>query len=393
VSRSLAFAWDPALVSYDFGPNHPLNPVRVELTVALAESLEVLSRPAVRRIPFQPADDELLTLVHQQEYVDAVRAAGSSLRADPRHGLGPGDNPVFADMHDASAAVAGATVAAAEAVWTGDAEHAINVAGGLHHAMAASASGFCIYNDPAIAIAWMLAHGAQRIAYVDIDVHHGDGVQAAFWNDPRVLTISIHESGQTLFPGTGFPDEVGGPDARGYAANVALPAGTGDDGWLRSLYAVALPLVRAFRPEILVSQHGCDSHALDPLANLVVSVDGQRTAHAALHGLAHDVTGGRWLATGGGGYELVRVVPRSWTHLLAEASGAALHPELATPDEWQQLALARTSSTAPLTMTDGRNATFRPYAADAPRDSVDEQIRRTRANVFAAHGLDPMAAS
>jgi acetoin utilization protein AcuC len=392
VSRSVAFVYDHALVDYDFGPAHPLNPVRVELTMALADTLGVLGLPAMAKVPFTSANDDLLMSIHSPEYIAAVRAAGRSLLPDDAHGLGTADNPVFADMHEAAAAIAGATVAAAEAVWIGRAEHALNVAGGLHHAMKSSASGFCVYNDPAIAIAWLLEHGASRIAYVDIDVHHGDGVQAAFWDDPRVLTISIHESGRTLFPGTGFPYEIGGPAARGYAVNVALPAGTGDDGWLRALKAVAAPLVRAFRPDILVSQHGCDSHALDPLANLTVSLDGQRTAHATLHDLAHEVAGGRWLATGGGGYELVRVVPRSWTHLLAEAAGQPVEPERETPAEWREFALGRTSTHAPLTMTDGRSARFRPYDASHERDSVDEAIRLTRRNVFEVHGLDPMAA-
>ena len=131
-------------------------------------------------------------------------------------------------MHEASALVAGATVAAARAVWTGEAEHAVNVAGGLHHAMPGAGSGFCVYNDPAIAIAWLLEQGAERVAYVDVDVHHGDGVERAFWDDPRVLTISLHESGRYLFPGTGFPDDTGGPGAEGSAVNVALPPGTTD---------------------------------------------------------------------------------------------------------------------------------------------------------------------
>ncbi len=198
-------------------------------------------------------------------------------------------------MHEASALVAGATLAAAAAMWSGQAAHGANVAGGLHHAMRRAASGFCIYNDPAIAIRWLLEQGAARIGYVDIDVHHGDGVQAAFYDDPRVLTISLHEHPVTLFPGTGLPGETGGPQAEGTAVNVALPAGTGDAGWLRAFHAVVPPLLRAFRPDILVSQHGCDTHRLDPLAHLELTVDGQRAAHQALHELAHEVAGGRWL--------------------------------------------------------------------------------------------------
>jgi acetoin utilization protein AcuC len=203
-----------------------------------------------------------------------------------------------------------------------------------------------------------------------------------------VLTISIHESGRSLFPGTGFPDEIGGPGAEGYAVNVALPAGTGDDGWLRALHSVALPLVRAFAPAYLVSQHGCDSHALDPLTNLLVSVDGQRTAHGVLHQLAHEVCDGRWIATGGGGYELVRVVPRTWTHLLAEAAGSAVDPETETPQAWRELVLSRTRTHGPTRMTDGRDAAWRPWAPDGP-EAVDRAISATRLAVFARHGLQP----
>jgi len=389
VSRAVAVPWDPALVEYDFGPSHPLNPIRVELTFALARALGVMDRPNVTELGVTPADDALLTLVHAPSYLDAVREAGSTGRPDPLHGLGTMDNPVFTDMHEASALVAGGTLAAARAVLEETHEHAVNVAGGLHHAMPAAASGFCVYNDPAVAIAWLLEQGVEKIAYVDIDAHHGDGVQVAFWDDPRVLTISLHESGRTLFPGTGFPDEIGGAGAEGTAVNVALPAGTGDTGWLRAFHAVVPPLVRAFAPTILVSQHGCDSHALDPLTNLLVSLDGQRTAHAAIHGLAHEVCNGRWIATGGGGYELVRVVPRSWTHLLAEASGDPIAPETDTPEDWLELVQQKTHTHGPLRMTDGRMPVFGSYDGSGPSDPADAAIKATRDKVFALHGLTP----
>jgi acetoin utilization protein AcuC len=306
------------------------------------------------------------------------------------HGLGTPDDPGFAGMHEASALVAGATLAAARAVWTAQAGHAANVAGGLHHAMRASASGFCVYNDPAIAISWLLAQGAQRVAYVDLDVHHGDGVQAAFYADPRVLTISMHEHPATLFPGTGLPAETGRGEAAGTAVNVALPPGTGDAGWLRALDAVVPPLVRAFRPDVLVSQHGCDSHRLDPLAHLELSLDAQRRAQAVLHELAHETAGGRWLVTGGGGYELVRVVPRCWTHLLAEAAGQPIDPRSPTPDRWREYVRHRTGRQPPDTMTDGSQAGFASYEAGYdPADPVDRSIRATRMAVFPAHGLNP----
>ena len=293
--------------------------------------------------------------MHDPRYITGVRLAG---RPEPdssvlEFGLGTEDDPVFPGMHDASALVAGATLAAARAVWTGAAQHGASIAGGLHHAMRGSASGFCVYNDPAIAIAWLLGQGAERIAYVDVDVHHGDGVQAAFYDDPRVLTISLHEHPEALWPGTGLPSETGGPGARGSAVNVALPTGTRDAGWLRAFHAVVPPLLNAFRPAILVSQHGCDTHWLDPLAGLRLSIDAQRAAHTAIHELAHQAAGGRWLLTGGGGYDLLRVVPRTWAHLLAEAAGYPIDPGARIPLTWREHAFRRMGRVTPEFMTDG----------------------------------------
>ncbi len=383
---TLHVAWDDRLIGYDFGPGHPLAPVRVDLTMALARSLGVLDGAGVRLAEPEPASQDQLELVHDPQYIDAVRAAVP----DPAFGLGTADNPVFAGMHEASALVAGATLAAAAAVQAGQAEHGVNVAGGLHHAMHRMASGFCVYNDPAIAIRWLLAAGAGRIAYVDIDVHHGDGVEAAFYGDPRVLTISLHEHPMTLFPGTGLPTDTGGPAADGTAVNVALPAGTGDAGWLRAFDAVVPPLLRQFRPDILVSQHGCDTHRLDPLAHLELTIDAQRVAHQRLHQLAHECAGGRWLLTGGGGYELVQVVPRTWTHLLAEASGQPVDPATATPAQWREYVLARAGATAPERMTEGAPASFALFDGGYdPDDRVDRAIMATRSAVFPRHGLFP----
>ncbi|HKA96453.1 MAG TPA: acetoin utilization protein AcuC [Streptosporangiaceae bacterium] len=383
---TLHIAWDERLAGYDFGPRHPLAPVRVELTVALADAFGVLAEPGVTVVAPAAASTAELELVHDPRYIAAVRAGVPNVA----FGLGTPDNPVFAGMHEASALVAGATLAAAGAVFESRAEHAINVAGGLHHAMRGMASGFCVYNDPAIAIRWLLEQGAERIAYVDVDVHHGDGVEAAFYRDPRVLTISLHEHPMTLFPGTGLPEVNGGPGAEGTAVNVALPAGTGDSGWLRAFNAVVPPLLRAFRPQFLVSQHGCDSHRLDPLAHLELSIDGQRTAHRWLHQLAHETADGRWVLTGGGGYALVQVVPRTWTHLLAVASGRPLDPAAATPEPWRDYARARTGARPPETMTDGATASFAPFSSGYdPADTVDRAIMATRNAVFPLHGLLP----
>jgi acetoin utilization protein AcuC len=400
VTCTLHVAWEERLTSYDFGPEHPLAPIRVKLTMELAQAFGLLTADGVTVVPAPAATDTELELIHDPAYIAVVRQAGALAagRDEPqldavtllRHGLGTADDPIFADMHDASALVAGATLAAARAVWSGAAEHGASIAGGLHHAMAANASGFCVYNDPAIAIAWLLAQGAERVAYVDIDVHHGDGVQAAFWNDPRVLTISLHESPLTLFPGTGRASETGGPAADGSAVNVAVPAGTRDAGWLRALHAIVPPLLRQFRPQYLVSQHGCDTHWSDPLADLEISIDAQRAAHALIHQLAHETAGGRWLLTGGGGYELVQVVPRTWTHLLAEACGRPIDPQAPTPALWREYVDWAASGPAPEIMTDGANGEFASFDNGYdPADPVDQAIMATRNAVFPQHGLFP----
>jgi acetoin utilization protein AcuC len=391
VTCKLYVAWDDRLAGYDFGPRHPLAPVRLELTIALARALGVLDEVTVASA--EPATDAELELAHDPVYIDAVRRAGGlePFPAAPRFGLATPDNPVFPGMHEASALVAGATLATARAVWSGTAEHGVAIAGGLHHAMRDHASGFCVYNDPVIAIAWLLSAGAGKIAYVDTDVHHGDGVQAAFWNDPRVLTISLHESPDTLFPGTGRATETGGTGAPGFAVNVALPAGTRDAGWLRAFHAVVPPLLRAFEPEILVTQHGCDTHWADPLANLELTIDGQRAGLTALHELAHETAGGRWLATGGGGYAIVQVVPRIWTYLLAEAAGRPIDPSSATPASWREFARERVpAAEPPALMTEGAVAGYPPFERGYdPGEPVDRAIMATRAAVFPLHGLMP----
>ena len=393
MSDSTLVVWDDVFTTYDFGPTHPLRPLRLELTMALAGQLGVLDRPGVTVRAPHVAGDDMLELVHDPLYIASVRSAPDDVlgRLSARWGLGTGDNPVFPRMHEASALVTGASVDAARAVWEGTAQHAVNLSGGLHHAMRDRASGFCIYDDPAVAIAWLLQAGATKVAYVDVDVHHGDGVEAAFWDDPRVLTVSMHESGRTLFPGTGWAHDVGGGDAAGSNVNVALPMGTDDAGWLRAFDAVVPPVLRAFGPQVMVTQHGCDTHALDPLAHLLMSVDGQRTAYAALHALAHELCGGKWVALGGGGYEPVQVVPRAWTHLLAEVTGDSISG--ATPDDWRDLASARGREFAPTAMSDGKTSDFVPWEGGTgdPDDQVDRAVAETRANVFPLLGLDPLA--
>jgi acetoin utilization protein AcuC len=386
---TVTVVWDDALLAYDLG-DHPLNPVRCRLTVALARRLGVLDRDVVEVAAPSPVPEEMLLRVHTPEYVDAVRRAPTERwQGALGHELGSPDNPVFDGMHEAAALVCGASALAAERVATGAALHAVNIAGGLHHAMPDHAWGFCVYNDPAVAILTLLDAGFERVAYVDVDVHHGDGVQAIFWDDPRVLTVSLHQDPRTIFPGrTGYPDETGG--AAGTAINVALPPGTDDQRWLRAFDAVVPAALRSFRPSVLVTQQGCDSHRDDLLGSLALTVDGQHASYAALHELAHELCEGRWVALGGGGYGLANVVPRAWTRLLAEATGDRLDPATPLPDAWRaEAAELLPGWPLPETLTDGGGPRpGPPWQPDSP-DPADRAALRTRRAVWPLLGLDP----
>ncbi|MBT2446140.1 acetoin utilization protein AcuC [Streptomyces sp. ISL-43] len=379
--------WDEAVTKYDFGPSHPMDPVRLALTMGLVRAFGLDRAMEVRA--GRQAGESTLRLVHREDYLAAVREVSADPGiADGSYGLGTTDDPAFHGMHEASALIAGQSVAGAEAIWRGEADHAVNFAGGLHHAMPGAAAGFCVYNDAALAIARLLELGAERVAYVDVDVHHGDGVQAAFWDDPRVLTVSMHEHPRTLFPQTGWPEETGGPAAEGSAVNIALPAGTGDEGWLRAFHGIVPELLADFRPQVLVTQHGADTHFEDPLAHLAVSLDAQRAVQEACHGLAHEYADGRWLALGGGGYAVVDVVPRSWTHLVAIAAHRPVDPETAVPASWRDEVYARTRQLAPARMTDGRVPAWRDWEAGYdPADRIDQAVLATRRAAFPLRGL------
>lgn len=307
MTDSLLVYGDVAL-SYDFGAQHPLTPRRFGPSIDLIKTLG-----AVDIAPPRTATDDEIARLHAREYIAAVRRFGvEPWNTRPSHGIGPGDCPPFEGMHEASAHVVGGSIGAVDRILANETLHAFNPAGGLHHASAARASGFCIYNDVALAVARACDAG-QRVLYVDLDVHHGDGTQALFWDDPDVLTMSIHETGQTLFPGSGFTDERGGPAALGTKVNIPVQPGTGDESWLAALNKVVPALAQAFKPTFLVTQHGCDTHAYDPLAHLRLTTRAYRAATLLLDQIAHEYAAGRWLATGGGGYDAYRVVPRSWS--------------------------------------------------------------------------------
>ena len=313
--------------AYDFGSSHPLRPERVLLTYDNIRDLGFISSGRAREVSARVSTDKEILGAHDPRFVEVVKGidAGDLDPSEGRpYGLGTPDDPIFAGMHKASAAVCGASLTAAELVADGTVEHAFNPAGGLHHARRAEASGFCIYNDPAVAIAAILKrHPDWRVMYVDVDVHHGDGVQWIFYDDPRVLTVSLHQSGHYLYPGTGFENEIGGSDALGTSVNVPLLPLTGEDDYLWALETVLAEVGGAFKPDLLFTQLGADTHHGDPLANLGLTMTAYPRMSAILHRAAHEHAGGRWVATGGGGYQFDTVVPKVWTIHFAEMCDAA----------------------------------------------------------------------
>jgi acetoin utilization protein AcuC len=318
--------------AYDFGASHPLRPERVLLTYDHIRELGLID--LVREVPSQPATDAEILAVHAPDYVQIVKAIDAGT-AEPRagfqYGLGTGDNPIFDGMHPASAAVCGASITAAELVARGEVEHSFNPAGGLHHARRAEASGFCIYNDPAAAIAKILELQPDwRVAYLDVDVHHGDGVQWIFYDDPRVLTISFHQSGRYLYPGTGFTDEIGEGAGIGTSMNVPLLPYTGEADYLWALDRVLTEGLGAFQPDVMVTQLGADTHYGDPLANLGLTMTAYPPMAKLIHDAVHAHCAGRWVATGGGGYQAETVVPKVWTIHFAEMCGATER----IPEDW-----------------------------------------------------------
>jgi acetoin utilization protein AcuC len=364
---------------YDHGPQHPLRPARVILTRELIKAYGIVDGKRVVETQARDATFDELRLVHTDRYIDAVTRAGHGEEGDwSAYGFGPGDNPIFPQMHEASARVAGASLIAADAVASGRAEHAFNPAGGLHHAMPERASGFCVYDDPAIAIAWLLAQGIERIAYVDVDVHHGDGPQAIFYKDPRVLTISLHQFGW-IFPGTGDVDEIGVGEAQGTKVNVPLPASTTDGEWLDAFREIVPPLVRGWKPQVLVTQLGCDTHVTDPLAELSLSTNAYRDTAVILHELAHEAAGGKWVATGGGGYQWARVVPRAWTLYFAEMAGAEIPDEI--PEAWIETAEREAGYEVPATLLE-------PPTGPGNAAGVERVVDRVKSKIFPAHRLE-----
>lgn len=369
-----AFVYGEPPAMYDLGADHPMAPLRRELALELIRAYGLLEHPDVRLITPRLATEAELTRAHAPAYVAAVQR----MTANPvlAHGwdaaqwglAAGGDTPAFPGMHDAAGWVCGASLVAALEVWEGRADQAFVAGGGLHHGLANRAAGFCVYNDTAVAIHALLDAGAERVAYVDVDVHHGDGTQWIFYEDPRVLTCSVHESGRYLFPGSGGLAERGVGAGEGASLNVPLPPYAGDESYLRAFETVIAPAVRRFRPQVVVSMTGVDPHHTDPMAHLQVTTAGFVRLNTAMRDLAFDAAQGRWLVVTGGGYN-IDLLARLWACLLARMIDVEL-PD-AIPADWLALARERT----------GKDFTA-SLSGDTPRQVDDHQIARAEAEAF-----------
>ena len=387
--------YDPAMAAYDLGPTHPLRPERFALAVSLAEALGLLAEDdggfgpgRARVVSPPPASVADLERMHDRAYIDAVMAASARPEsfAIPRMGLGSGDNPVTSGMHDASLLICGGAILGLRAVLEGDASRTFNVAGGLHHAHRARAAGFCVYNDPAVAIAAALeADPGLRIAYVDIDAHHGDGVQEAFYDDPRVLTVSVHEDGMNLFPGTGWADETGAGPGEGTALNIPMPPLATDACYALAMADAVLPALKSYGPDAIVAQLGADAHHDDPLTTLGLTLPGYRSVVREIVSAADTLCGGRLAASGGGGYGTFSIVPRAWTCALAEMLG--IEPPEEIPPAWREAAETAAARRGESSLLPGRLC---EDGLAVPPEQESLLLERTAASIERTRRLSPL---
>jgi acetoin utilization protein AcuC len=372
-------------MKYIFYEGHPFDQLRLKLTMDLLQQTEALDEKDMHISA--PASEEDLALVHTSAYIQAVRALSGTnvseewLNKADSYGMNlEGDTPYFSGMHEITSSMVGGTISAVEAVMSGQTKHALHLGGGLHHAMPNQSSGFCVYNDAAVAIAVIRKKYNARVMYIDTDVHHGDGVQWMFYTDPDVFTLSIHETGKYLFPGTGAVNERGEDSGFGYNVNIPMEPYTEDESWLECFTEVFQQAVQSFRPDIIISQHGCDAHAYDPLSHIHCSMASYLRIPEIIHEAAHTWCEGRWVALGGGGYDIWRVVPRAWSLLWLVMSGHPViqalraNPSLELPEEWVSRWQLQAPTALPTTWLDTLD-TWEPMPR---REIITEKNRGTK---------------
>jgi acetoin utilization protein AcuC len=383
--ENVLFFYTADEMKYIFYDGHPFDQLRLQLTMDLLQRAGALTKEHMRIS--KPASDEELAFVHTQSYIQAVRALSENnvnqewLNKADTYGFNrAGDTPHFTGMHKVTSTMVGGTIAAVEAVMSGQTRHALHLGGGLHHAMPNKSSGFCIYNDAAVAISAIRKKYNARVMYIDTDVHHGDGVQWMFYTDPDVFTLSIHETGKYLFPGTGAVNERGEDIGFGYSLNLPMEPYTEDDSWLECFTDVFHQAIQSFRPDIIISQHGCDAHAFDPLSDIQCSMKPYLRIPEIIHEAAHIWCEGRWVALGGGGYDIWRVVPRAWSLLWLVMSDHAItrtlktDPSLLLPEDWVSRWQPQNPTPLPTTWLDSLD----DWEPMPRRNEITEKNRKTK---------------
>lgn len=334
LEQDAVFIYSPEQLDYKFSETHPFNQKRLQLTMDLLKQINALQPEQIKTA--RVATDEELLLGHDAAYIDIVKRAGhGELRNGEGevYGIGTEDTPIFKNMHEASAMFVGGTLTACDYVMQGKTNHALNLGGGLHHGFHGKASGFCIYNDSTVAIKYMQKKYDARVLYIDTDAHHGDGVQWSFYDDPNVCTLSIHETGRYLFPGTGAVTERGNGEGYGTSFNIPLDAFTEDGSFLEVYETAIREVIAHFKPDVILTQNGADAHYFDPLTHLYSTIKTYEVIPKIAHELAHEFCEGRWIAVGGGGYDIWRVVPRAWSMVWLAMTNQQV-PTGAIPQEW-----------------------------------------------------------
>ena len=341
----------PLFQDYDFGPSHPLTPKRLLLTRRLIEQFDLLDNSTTTVEEARYATDDEVGLTHGDIFIKLLKKA-----SEPNYnggamweiGLGPGDNPIFPRLYESSCLYVGGSLVAADMIMKKETEHAFNISGGLHHAMGSKAinakgetidtgrddraSGFCILNDCSIVAAYLTKkYGVKKVAYLDVDAHAGDGMAYTNYKLPNVLTISIHQHGRSLFPGTCFMNEIGEEEGKGYCVNIPILPYTFEEPYLKILNHAVAPILKAYNPEVLITQLGVDTHYTDPLTMLALSTNTYREIAKFIHKITHEACNDKWIALGGGGYS-PDIVGKSWTLYFAEMAEKTVPDQL--PESW-----------------------------------------------------------
>lgn len=374
MKQEAVFIYSEEQLSYKFSEDHPFNHLRLNLTHDLLQSTGALQQDVI--IPPRIAADEEIELIHDTAYVNAIKSAGEgklSRGIANNYGIGTEDTPIFPNMHEAAALLVGGTLTAVDMVMEGKSKHALNLGGGLHHGFRGKASGFCIYNDSSIAIEYMRRKYGVRVLYIDTDAHHGDGVQLAFYDDPDVCTLSIHETGRYLFPGTGNVNEKGHGQGFGFSINVPIDAFTEDESFLECYETAFREVIEFFKPDVILTQNGADAHYYDPLTHLTSSIKTYRDIPKLAHQLAHEYCGGKWIAVGGGGYDMWRVVPRAWSMIWLEMTNQTHLLESEIPKDWRDKWQGKAPVALPASWTDPIDM----YPSIPRRSEITDKNRKT----------------